>query len=292
MPDMPTLERIDDPATFVRAAFPFLLEHEAEHSLMLGLAGRAVDAPDAYDEPAYEVVIRDEGGAVAAAALRTPPFNLIVSDTALPDAVDLLVEDAAARFGDLPGVLGPSAVAARFAEAWAARSGTSATLEFAQRAFRADRVSIPDDVAGSSREAGPADRALLIAWLEAFLAEALPTSAAVEDQAKEVARRERDPDAGFLLWEHEDSPVAMAGWGGRTPNGIRIGPVYTPPAHRRRGYASVLTAVLSERLLAGGRRSCFLFTDLANPTSNAIYQRIGYRPLGDVDRYRFDAAGA
>jgi hypothetical protein len=64
--------------------------------------------------------------------------------------------------------------------------------------------------------------------------------------------------------------------------------VYTPPEHRRRGYASALTAALTERLLAGGRRFCFLFTDLANPTSNAIYQRIGYRPLGDVDRYRFD----
>ena len=75
--------------------------------------------------------------------------------------------------------------------------------------------------------------------------------------------------------------VSIAGWGGATPNGIRIGPVYTPPELRRHGYATALTADLSQslldgRLFDGGRRFCFLYTDLANPTSNAIYERIGY----------------
>jgi predicted GNAT family acetyltransferase len=79
----------------------------------------------------------------------------------------------------------------------------------------------------------------------------------------------------------------MAGFGGRTPNGTRIGPVYTPPELRGRGYGSALTAAVTERLLGSGLRFCFLYTDLANPTSNSIYQRIGYRPVSDVDLWTF-----
>jgi hypothetical protein len=81
--------------------------------------------------------------------------------------------------------------------------------------------------------------------------------------------------------------VSLAGFGGETPNGIRIGPVYTPPDLRRRGYATALTAALTRSLLER-HRFCFLFTDLANPTSNGIYMRIGYEPVADVEEWRFD----
>jgi uncharacterized protein len=67
-----------------------------------------------------------------------------------------------------------------------------------------------------------------------------------------------------------------------TPNTVGIGAVYTPPQFRKRGYASVAVATLSQQLLDSGRRSCFLYTDLSNPTSNAIYARLGYEPLDDV----------
>jgi predicted GNAT family acetyltransferase len=81
----------------------------------------------------------------------------------------------------------------------------------------------------------------------------------------------------------------MAGFGGWTPSGVRIGPVYTPPDLRGRGYASALTAELSAELLAGGRDYCFLYTDLANPTSNRIYQAIGYEFVCESAEYAFDA---
>jgi predicted GNAT family acetyltransferase len=85
-----------------------------------------------------------------------------------------------------------------------------------------------------------------------------------------------DGTGGFELWEDGGEVVSLSGWGGPTPNGIRIGPVYTPPELRGRGYATSLVAELSQALLDAGRRFCFLYTDLANPTSNAIYERIGY----------------
>jgi predicted GNAT family acetyltransferase len=81
--------------------------------------------------------------------------------------------------------------------------------------------------------------------------------------------------------------VSLAGYGSPTPNGMRVGPVYTPPELRGRGYASAVTAAASHRAFASGKRFCFLFTNLANPTSNSIYQQIGYRPVLDVNVWRF-----
>ena len=124
------------------------------------------------------------------------------------------------------------------------------------------------------RTATSADRPLLLEWFLAFGIEALPHPDE-ERLTREVDHRLSAADAGVVLWEH-DGAVSLAGFGGPTPNGIRIGPVYTPPELRGRGYASALVAELSSSLLAGGRRFCFLYTDLANPTSNKIYERIGY----------------
>ena len=93
-------------------------------------------------------------------------------------------------------------------------------------------------------------------------------------------------DAGFVIWE-DDGPVSLAGFGGTTPTGTRIGPVYTPPEHRGRGYGSAVTAAVSAERLAAGRRFCFLYTDLSNPTSNRIYVAIGYRRVCDSLELRF-----
>ena len=130
------------------------------------------------------------------------------------------------------------------------------------------------------------DRELALRWLDAFGTEALPDSHP-GSAAGALAHRLEDPEGGYVFWE-DSEPVCIAGFGGSTPNGVRIGPVYTPPELRGRGYGSALTAALTQQLLDGGRRFCFLFTDLANPTSNSIYQRIGYRPVSDVDLWSFE----
>jgi len=123
------------------------------------------------------------------------------------------------------------------------------------------------------------------------MAEALPAShnPASRDTAEATATQWIS-GGGLWLWV-DDGPVAMAGAVGRTPNGIRVGAVYTPPDRRRQGYASSLVAALSQAQLDAGRRFCFLYTDLANPTSNHIYGAIGYEPVCDVDEYRFEPAG-
>jgi uncharacterized protein len=279
------LTRHESADGFLAHAGEFLEAREAQHNLMLGLSSRLRVTPLMYGEPPYFAVVEDDARVIGV-TMRTPPHNLIVSELDDERAIPQLVDDARSSFGSLPGVVGPKEPAGWFAEAWRAVTGVEARIEVAQRAFRADHVEAPSGVPGRMRDYERGDRELAARWMDAFAEEALP-EAPPGTSEDFVDRREEDPDGGIVLWEDEGRTVSMAGFGGRTANGIRIGPVYTPPELRGRGYASALTAALTQRLLDGGLRFCFLFTDLANPTSNSIYQRIGYEPVGDVDLWTF-----
>jgi uncharacterized protein len=270
---------------FLERAGEFLVAREAEHNLILGLSSRLRLEPRTYGEDPYLAVVEDDGRVVGA-ALRTPPHNLVLSELDHNRAIEALLPAVRDEFPSLPGVVGPKERAAQFAAAWQAATGAAARLEIAQRVFRADHADPPRGVSGRMRPYEPSDRELAVRWMDAFVAEALPGSPQPETSEEFVERRERDPDGGLVLWD-DDEPVSLAGYGGLTPNGIRIGPVYTPPELRGRGYGSAVTAALTQQLLDGGRRFCFLFTDLSNPTSNSIYQRIGYRGVSDVDLWAF-----
>jgi uncharacterized protein len=275
------LTRHESADGFLAHAGEFLGAREAEHNLILGLSSRLQEEPLLYGEPAYFAVV-EQGGRVVAVTMRTPPHNLILSEVDDHAAIGPLLEDARAVFGSLPGVVGPKEAVAKFAAAWPDK----ARLEIAQRAFRADHVDPPTGVPGRMRDYERGDRELAARWMDAFAEEALPEPPPGTSE-EFVDRREEDPDGGIVFWEDDGAAVSMAGFGGRTPNGVRIGPVYTPPELRGRGYASALTAALTQRLLDSGLRFCFLFTDLANPTSNSIYQRIGYEPVSDFDFWSF-----
>jgi predicted GNAT family acetyltransferase len=280
------LVRYDAAGAFLDVAGDYLVAREAEHNLILGLSARLRSTPLLFGSPPYFAAVL-KGGEVAGAALRTPPHNVVLSELADPGAVDLLVSDVAAAFPDLPGVLGPKDASRRFVELWQRATGREGRLAMAERAFRCSRVVTPEPVPGVLRPATASDRALLIEWMTAFVAEAfaVPPPRPSEETVDDLLSRDRP--YGAYLWD-DDEPVSFAGCGNPTPNGARVGPVYTPPALRGRGHASALVASLTEHLLAGGRRFCFLFTDLSNPTSNRIYQRIGYEPVADVDEYRFE----
>jgi predicted GNAT family acetyltransferase len=130
--------------------------------------------------------------------------------------------------------------------------------------------------AGKARVAGMADLPLVRAWFAAFERDS-GAGGAVNPKLIE----DRLSNGRVLLWEMEGEPVSLAG---RTPTvaGVsRIGPVYTPTTHRRRGYGAAVTAELTRATLDAGADQMVLFTDLANPTSNGVYQRIGYRPVSD-----------
>src|SRR5260221_592087 len=200
-----------------------------------------------------------------------------------------VIESALAPLqSDLPGVLGPAPLSLAFAETWQRRTGRTFQPGMRERLFELTAVSGVSGVPGHLRAATTADRDLLVTWVDAFFIEAAPEPGPFDAEGW-VEHLFASPLRGAYLWE-DGAPVSLACSGGPTPNGARIGPVYTPPDWRGHGYASAATAVLSQLLLERGRRFCFLFTDLTNPTSNHIYQAIGYQPVCDVDIYHFAAA--
>jgi len=285
------VELVEDPEEFLREAEPLLLADEARHNLILGIAG---NLRDGFYEEHRLWLVREDGRPVAA-ALRTPPFNLILARPDSDEALGALADAVAAE--ELPGVNGALPEVERFAEVYAARTGGVARRVLGMGVFQLDEVVPPPPASGASRVAGESDRDLVVRWFEAFADEVVHEGAPGRgDAARAVDRRYTVTTSGFLLWEDGGEVVSLAGWGGPTPNGIRIGPVYTPPELRGRGYATALTAELSQRLLAGdlfpgGRRFCFLYTDLANPTSNAIDERIGYRRVCESAEIAFAAGG-
>ena len=275
------VRRLEDPAAFLDAAMPLLLADEARHNLILGIAGTLRDHPSHY--PDYGLWLAKAGSDTVGAALITPPHNLVVARPSDDSALEAL---AAAIDHELPGVVAAQPEAEAFAVAWTAKTGATTRTKRAQGVFALDRVEQPEAVSGRMRYAGADDRPLLLDWWRAFAEEALGESPDPESVAHAVDHRLEAETAGVSLWE-DGGTVSVAVFGNPTPNGIRIGPVYTPPEHRRRGYASALVAELSDRLLAG-RRFCFLFTDLANPTANRIYERIGYRRVCEAAEIAFE----
>ena len=222
---------------------------------------------------------------MVAAALQTPPFRLVLSEMDDVAATEALATDTLER--DLPGVLGPVGVVEAFVAARTAAGAPAAEHTETEQVYRLTAVRSPRPVAGTRRAVTADDRELVRAWLEAFMREAFGHADLAEVEAmtdRWLAGRGRT----LWLWQDGDETVSLCGIGGPTPNGIRIGPVYTPPRARGRGYASNLVAEVSRAALEAGRRFCFLFTDATNPTSNHIYREIGYEHVRDVHVYRFD----
>jgi predicted GNAT family acetyltransferase len=279
------LRRHVDVDGFLAAAGEFLVAREAEHNLIYGICSNLRETPEAFSGPPYLATVIDRGRVVAA-ALQTPPYQLVLSEIDDPGAIPMLADDLVDR--DLPGAIGPVEHVGTFMAEREVRGAPPPRLTTSERIFRLTAVTRRPAVSGHTRIAQQADRSVVTRWLEAFRREALEETELADVEAmadRWLARRGRT----LHLWE-DGEVVSLAGTGGDTPNGIRIGPVYTPPEARNRGYASALVAAISQEQLAAGKRFCFLFTDLANPTSNHIYREIGYEPVRDVDMWRHDRA--
>jgi predicted GNAT family acetyltransferase len=225
----------------------------------------------------------DGAGAVCFAALRTPPWRLLTSDLD-PARAGELVERWSAEDPDLPGVAGPPATARAIAGAWVSASGGASRCQLREAIQVVSEVQDPPRHApGRLRRAAAAERPLLVAWTEAFAHEAHLNVAHAD--AMVDGRLER---GNLLVWEVGGAPVSMVGAAPSVAGVVRIGPVYTPPANRRRGYAACAVAATSRRALAQGASSCMLFTDLANSTSNKIYAEVGYVPVADWEEHVFE----
>ena len=278
----------DDLAEFWGLTGEFFNTDPVLHTVPIAAVARRLDHPDPDDEPPLLMTVHDDGVLVAA-ALRTPPWPLTLSG--VPARWAETVADALAGDVELPGVNGPRDAVEAFVVAWSARTGQGAQEHMAQRLYQLGDLEVPE-VPGLARLASEDDVELLTRWRTDFAVEAMgvvPGAEAQEESAR-ILRASLAAGAGYLVWFHDDTPVSWAGANAPASGMSRIGPVYTPPEHRGHGYGAAVTAACAAWARERGAQHVVLFTDLANPTSNSIYQRIGFRPVVDAAEFVFTPA--
>ena len=229
-------------------------------------------------------VIRDPAGTVSGAALRTPPRAMLCTALSERDAAQLIAAWLAAD-PELPGVNAVADTARALAAAYREQTGGGSELRMsmALHALAPDElVDPPRPATGELRAPRSEERELIVEWYLAFVAESDIEEAADAARRAAISRIERDL---LFVWDRDGDPVSLIGRTVAVAGVPRIGPVYTPPALRGRGYASTAVAALSRRLFAHGARRVVLFTDLGNPTSNKIYGEVGYRRLADYEEH-------
>jgi predicted GNAT family acetyltransferase len=271
--------RHTDPDEFLAAAAPMRARGEASASIFTSWAHGAKRTPPRPDERFYLATCTGEGALGVAIQRDDGPVILGASDAL---AAAAFADDLAAEVPELQGVMGALDPAQAFARRWRELTGRAHALRVQLRQHLLTEVADVPAAPGASRVAAESDVPWLIDAQIAFIEEVgMPDAKerVLTWLPKRVAREE--------IWVWEDGGVvAFAGFMGAAPELARIAPVYTFPEHRHRGYATTLTAALSRELLRRGKRTVFLTTDVANPTSNAIYARIGFRP--ESDDYHFD----
>ena len=267
----------EDPVFVLSRAGVFLSSQPVHHNLVLSI----LHARIAHGDPGrYWIAIH--GQDVVGVVLQSPTA-LPATLTPMEPPVATAMADAIADAGvPLPGVNGEAATAAVFSGQWSERSKSAATPFQGNRLYELLEVREAPGIEGTLRQAGPNDRSLMILWTRAFQHE-------IGESADDTELRvDRGLAAGQLwLWVANGEVVSMAVARERVDGVVRLSGVYTPPEKRNHGYAGACVYALSRRLRDAGSR-CILYTDLANPTSNSIYRRIGYRAVAEALRYRFE----
>lgn len=259
-----------------------LRRHPVINQLPIAIAQTCMREPDRYGPDVVFFGVEADGE-VLAAAVQTPPWPVQVSVASVDGARVL-----ARAFAELPqalgGVAGPDDAPAAFAEEYGPLRNVTHTLEQSLGTFELTAVTALPAPAGRLVVAAAEHTSVVQAWLDAFHAEAVPHDPPLRADAGERAVA---TGRAYLWLDAADTPVSYA-FNNRDVDGwASVGPVYTPPPPRGHGYATGLVAAVSQRLLDQGRPGCTLFTNLANPTSNKIYERIGYRRVGSAYRYAF-----
>lgn len=275
------LVQYSKPKEFADAVVPFLQRDEARYSVLLGVIDTLVRRPEVFQDH-YLAAFRDVSDNVTGAVWMTPPYAFGMTD--LEESQIKLAINFAKTIGTRPtAIFGTAPTAEAFMHLWTLETGQSVTARMAMRMFEATEVIEPGTVAGSWRPANMSDLPILTEWTYLYSMDVHePLS---KDQAK-VSTEQAISSVTRFIWEIDGMPMAMAGCIATSSTSSRVPLVFTPKDFRGRGYASNLVARLTQAQLNKKMR-VFLYTDLANPTSNKIYQEIGYRPLYDSLRYSF-----
>ncbi|MEG6612016.1 GNAT family N-acetyltransferase [Pseudoclostridium thermosuccinogenes] len=285
------LELYDNINSYTDDVLDILARHEIQNSLLISNCLRGKDGMSTEDW--FMGVIKDAGGIPQLIALMTPPHNVVIYERDnIPnnEAVALLAKEMVNLDVKVPGVLAEKSLALRFSDQYSSLTGTVIKDGKKMRIYRLDEVNEVPMSSGSLRRAEERDLFFLPYWNAGFLLDCREAHSVDIPEAVERVKRSIGNNA-LYIWEDE-VPVSQAAMGRKTLNGAVVNAVYTPPHFRGKGYATSCVASLSRKLLDDGYEFCSLFTDLANPVSNSIYMKIGYKPVCDYDEYRFEEVPA
>jgi RimJ/RimL family protein N-acetyltransferase len=276
----------EDVDGFLARAGDFLRSRPALHTMPLTVTEklRARGAADAYGAEATVFGRLEREGDVRAIFYRLPSHRLTLTSLP-PEQADTLAARLADLGRPLSGVTADHDTATAFAEAWQRHTGAAPTLSKRIRLYRLGTLTPPTPCPeGRGRIVSEEDQEQLVRWCAEFVADVGEVPSVDADSWADT----RFADKHFTFWEAPDgTPVSMAGSTSPVAGMVRVDPVYTPSHLRGRGYAGAVTVEVSRAALAAGATDVVLFTDPANPTSNALYQRIGYAPVTDFAAYDF-----
>ena len=281
----PEVHATTDVEAYAAAALAFLDADPCARSVLRSIVDRARAGGTSWTAPpAFWWVTVD--GRTEGAAHWTPPFGLAASSMPA-EAIEPLVAAVLARSNnlslDMPFVVGPTGTAEALAAEWARATRSAYRLHHRLLLHELRSLIEPRRPPGRPRVATLSDVDLLVSWYDAFAKETEVTANA-DTRASTLRVIEEET---LQIWE-DGEPVSFVNRSLPAAGVARIGPVYTPPEHRGRGYARALTAHSSQQALDSGAKRCMLYTDADNPVSNRIYADIGYVPTGEHVEFRFD----
>jgi GNAT superfamily N-acetyltransferase len=289
----------DDPTPFLDVAGHVLERQPVLSTVLAGVAARIREQRDAgiaWPEgvPCWFAIVLD-GDEIVGTAMRTAPFGEYPAYLMpMPhEAVHLLAATLLERDEPVLGANGALPAVRVFCEDMAAATGKTARVGQHTRLFELGDLVEPRPAAGRVRPATPAEQGLVASWYTAFMADAdeqagrEPGESPHESPSDAELARRIESGRVFVWVDADDAPVNLTAATSPAFGVSRIGPVYTPKEQRGRGYASACVYTVSRLLRESGERPC-LFTDQANPTSNKIYEAIGYRPLVDMANLRVE----
>lgn len=287
---MTTVQFFEDPGPFLDAAGIHLQQDPVLTTVVSSVSHKLLAADrrgePRGDHPRWWAVVR-EGEEVVGVAMRTAPFApywLYVLP--MPEAAARALARAVLERGEeVTAVNGALVASGHVADELAGASGGEVAVHEHMRLWEVAAVVPPESPSGSLRQARPEDVDLAVGWWNRFAVEAAEQAGSEpmeEGESMEPDEMARRIGEGLVwLWEDEGRVVHLTAHNPPSFGVARVGPVFTPREARGRGYASATVAAVSQRLLDSGARAC-LFTDQANPTSNKIYEAIGYRPVEDM----------
>ena len=279
------LELYNNVDKFIEDTFDILAGNEIQNNIIIGNCLKGKDGLDTSNW--FMATVKDDHGDIRLIAMMTPPYNLSMYETGNVQEDGILhffAKELTAQNIAVPGIITEKSLAARFSDIYLSVVSKTNIKVTNMRIFRLDEVRNIPISEGKLRLATENDLYFLPYWHVYFSTDC---SLQVVDMCSAIEK-----DKSFLnsksLYIWEDSfPVSQAAMGRKTLNNAVVSYVYTPPYFRGKGYASSCVASLSRHLLESGYKSCSLFTDLANPVSNSIYMKIGYKPICDFDEHKY-----